>query len=153
MQQTNTSFSELLNKAPSEVERPKPLPTGTYNTMIEGLPRYDKSSKKQTQFVEFTHKMLSAGDDVDPDNLKEVLNGKPLQEIRMKNTFYLTENSLWRLKDFLGHLGYDVDASDVTLQEMVEDTAGKQVAVFIKHEPSQDGTSIFARIDRTLPVE
>lgn len=149
----NPNFSELLSKAPSEVERPKPLPIGTYTTIIRGAPRYDVSTKKQTKFVEFNHKFVSAGEDVDQGSLKEVLNGKALNDIEMKNTFYLTENSLWRLKDFLTHLGYDTDSADHSLQELVEDTAGKSVAVYIKHEPSQDGTSIYARIDRTLPVE
>ncbi len=153
MQQTNAAFSDILNKSPSEVERPKPLPTGTYITMIEGLPRYGESTKKLTKFVEFTHKMLSAEDDVDQDSLKEILKGKPLSDIRMKNTYYLKEGVEWRLKEFLGHLGYDVDNTEASFQELCEDTNGKQVAVFIKHEPSQDGTSIFARIDRTLPVE
>ncbi len=99
------SFGALLDKAPSEVERPKPLPQGSYITVLQGLPRQDKSAKKQTEFYEFTHKLLSAGEDVDEDELK-AMGG--VADKTIKNTYYITEGSLWRLKDFLGHFGRGV---------------------------------------------
>lgn len=156
--QGKPNFSSLLDRAPSEVERPKPLPAGSYVTLIEGLPRYDKSTKKQTDYVEFTHRFLSSGEDVEATELDAALTSidgtkKPLNEVRMKNTFYLTENSLWRLKDFLQHLGFDIESDEYSLRDLVESTAGKQCGVFVKHVPSQDGTGIFAQIDRTFPLE
>lgn len=152
------SFAPILDRAPTEIDRPKPLPTGTYATLIQGQPRYDKSSKKQTDFVEFTHKFLSAGEDVDADALKEALtsgdgNVKNLSDVTMKNTFYLTENSTWRLKDFLERLGYDVSDESSTLRQMCDDAAGKQVGAVVIHEASQDGKAIFARIGDTVAVE
>ena len=152
------SFAPILDRAPTEIERPKPLPTGTYTTLIQGQPRYDKSSKKQTEFVEFTHKFLSAGEDVDADALKEAITSpdgtvKNLADVTMRNTFYLTENSVWRLKDFLEDLGYDVSDESQTLRQMCDDTPGKQVGVTIIHEASQDGKAIFARIGDTVAVE
>lgn len=156
--QSTPNFSALLDRAPSEVERPKPLPAGTYMTIIEGLPRYDKSSLKQTDFVEFTHRIISAGEDVDQAELDAALTSpdgqkKPLNEVRMKNQLYVTENSLWRLKDFLQNLGFDIESDEFSLRDLCESTAGKECLVFIKHQPSQDGQAIFARIDRTLPLE
>lgn len=143
------NFGALLDKAPSEIEKPKPLPVGTYVTVLQGLPRQDKSSKKQTEYVEFTHKLLSAGDDVDTEELAK-MGG--IADKTMKNTYYLTENSLWRLKEFLVHCGIDLDGVG-SLREAIEETAGKQVAIHIRHEASDDGESVFARIAKTLPVE
>lgn len=146
------SFSSILDRAPSEIEKPKPAPTGSYVTILVGQPRADKSAKKQTEFREFTHKFLSAGEDVDADELKAWLGDRKLSDITMKNTYYLTEGAAWRLKEFVEHCGLDIEEYE-TLGQAIEDLAGKQVGVFINHEASQDGTSIFARINRTFVVE
>lgn len=147
------SFASILDRAPTEIERPKPLPQGSYNTVILGQPRYDKSSKKQTEFVEFTHKLLSAGEDVDTDDLKEALGDKNLNEVTMKNTYYITEGSTWRLKDFLSHCGLDTDDEKSSMRELIEETPGKSVGIFVNHEASQDGQAVFARIGKTFVVE
>lgn len=47
------SFSSILDRAPSEIEKPKPMPVGSYITLLVGQPRIDKSTKKQTEFREF----------------------------------------------------------------------------------------------------
>lgn len=141
------NFGALLDTPSSDVERPKPLPAGSYVCMVQGLPRYDKSAKKQTEFVEFTLKFLSAEEDVDAEELKE-MGG--LADKTIKDTYYITETSLWRLKDFLDNCDIEDEG---TLRERIEETSGKQVGVFIKHEASQDGQSIFARVGKTFKVE
>ena len=146
------NFASILDEAPTEINRPKPLPEGTYLCVVKGLPRYDKSSKKQTDFVEFTHKLLSTGDDVDEDDLKAFLGDRKLADIQIKNTYYITEGAVWRLKEFLEHCGIDQDDIE-SLRAGVEETPGKQVGIFINHEASQDGTSVFARIGKTFVVE
>lgn len=147
-----TSFGSILDRAPSEIEKPKPAPVGSYVTVLVGQPRFDKSTKKQTEYAEFTHKFLSAGEDVDEDELKAYLGDRKLSEITMKNTYYLTEGAVWRLKEFLEHCGIDMEEVE-SLREGIEETPGKQVGIFINHEASQDGTSVFARIGKTFVVE
>lgn len=143
------NFGALLDKPGSEIERPKPLPQGSYVAMVQGLPRFDKSSQKQTEFVEFTLKLLSAQEDVDADELKD-LGG--LADKTIKATYYITEGALWRLKEFLTSCGLDADG-DGSLRELIEETPGQQVGIFINHEASRDGTSVFARVGKTFKVE
>lgn len=140
------NFGALLDKPASEIERPKPLPQGSYTCVVKGLPRYDKSSKKQTEFVEFTLQPLDAGEDVDQDSLQE-MGG--FQNKTIRATYYITEDSLWRLKDFLSHLGIEEDGS---LRTMIDQTPGRQVVAFIKHRASEDGQSVFAELGKTAPV-
>ena len=52
--------ASILDEAPTEIDRPKPIPTGTYLCRVQGTPTYDKSSKKGTPFVQFTLKPISA---------------------------------------------------------------------------------------------
>ena len=140
------TFESILDKPSSAIERPKPLPTGTYICIVKGMPRYDKSSQKQTPFVEFTLQPTTACDDVDADDL-EAMGGFVNKTI--KATYYLTEDSAWRLKDFLGHC--QVEESG-TLRQMCEHTAGCEVYATIKHEASNDGQSVFAKLGSTAAV-
>jgi hypothetical protein len=145
------TFSSILDRPSNSIEKPKPLPVGTYLAMTKGLPREDKSAKKQTPFVEFSMQLLQAADDVDQEALQAVLGSKALNEITMKNTFYLTDDAAWRLQKFLeADLG--IEGGDVSLRQMISSSPGRQCLVSIKHEASQDGTSVFARIDGTAPV-
>lgn len=155
---TVPSFKSILDRSPSEIEKPKPLPVGSYITQLVGQPRIDKSAKKQTEFREFTHKLLSAGEDVDEAELEAYLAGpdgsppRKLTDQLVKNTYYITEGSIWRLKEFCEHCGIDLDECE-SLSIAIDETPGKQVGIFINHEPSQDGTSFFARINKTFTVE
>lgn len=154
---SNANFSSILDRPASEIERPKPLPVGTFLTILQGMPRHDKSAKKATPFVEFTHKIISAGEDVSEDDLKTYLTNKDgsvknLQDVTIKNTFYITEGSAFMLKDFLKNLDFDVE-SDESLRQQLDQTPGRQVYITIKHEASQDGQSVFARIGSTAAVD
>ncbi len=143
------NFESILDKPASEIERPKPLPQGTYVCTVKGLPRFDKSSKKQTPFVEFTLQPIEAGEDVDEDDLKAI-GGFKNKTIRA--TYYETEDAIWRLKKFIEDCGIEID-DGVSLRQLLEETPGKQVAAFIKHQASDDGQAVYAQLASTAPVE
>ena len=149
------NFAPILDRSPTEVEKPKPLPQGSYVTILKGMPKYDKSTKKQTEYVEFTHQIVSAGGDVDEDALTEAQTApdgsvRALQDVTIRNTYYLTENSLWRLKQFLADCGFDVEEEGGSFRQMIEETPGVSVGIYVKHEPSSDGQSVFATVSGTF---
>lgn len=142
-------FSDILSKPASEVERPKPLPAGSYVCTVAGLPEFDKSAKKETPYAKFTLRPISAGDDVDADDLEAAggLDGKTISA-----TYYLTEGSLYRLKKFLEDCGIDVEDGR-TMKELIEDAPNQTVIAYIKHTPSRDGESMYAELANTAPAE
>lgn len=146
------NFTSILDKPSNEAERPKPLPQGSYTCVVKGLPRYDKSSKKQTPFVEFLLQPLAAGDDVDQDDL-QAMGGFVNKTIRA--TYYLTEDAAYRLREFLDHLGIDdqENGEPMSHRQRIDQSAGKQVVAFIKHQASDDGQSVYAQLANTAPVE
>jgi hypothetical protein len=94
---------------------------------------------------------------VDPDALDLFLampdgTKKPLSDFTQRATFYLTDNSLWRLKSFLESCGLDVDEAE-SLRQCIEDTPNCQVVGYVKHESSTDGESVFARVDKFASAE
>lgn len=147
MASNTPNFGTLLDKPASDVERPKPLPQGSYHCIVKGLPRFDKSSKKQTEFVEFTLAPTAAGEDVDAEELA-AMGGLANKTIRA--TYYITEDSLWRLKAFLEHCKIEENGS---LRQMIDETPNTEVIAYLKHEASNDGESVFATLAKTAPVE
>jgi hypothetical protein len=156
-----TNFSDILDIPSQDVSRPKPLPQGTYLCMVKGNYREDKSTKKGTEFSEYTLAIRQAQDDVDEDALQAALtqdNGEVMRltDKTLRVTMWHTPEARWRLKKFLNDLGIpEVDENDVpmTLRERMQLTPNCQVYAHVKHTPSDDGESMFANIDRTAKVD
>lgn len=160
MAQAAPSFGSILDKPPSETERPKPPPPGTYVAMVKQLPT-PGNAKTGTEFLEFTMQLLepfaneNGEKDVDEDDLAAALTKPsgdvvPLNEKTLRLTFYLTDDALWRFKKFLiDDLG--IEESD-TYRPMIDQTPGKECLVTVKHTPSKDGTTVFANITGTAPL-
>jgi hypothetical protein len=154
-------FASVLDTPVGDIERPKPLPPGQYVCVVQGQPRIDKSAKKQTEFSEYTLKLLEAMDTVDEEALTTYLTNKDgskkrLQDVTTKVTFYHTENSVYRLKDFLRHCGLDIDDAEsegTSLRQLIAEVPGRQVIATITHEASQRGDGVYATVSDTAPVE
>lgn len=145
---TAPNFTSILDRPASSIEKPKPWPVGTYTAVVTGLPRQDKSAKKQTPFVEFTLKPLQAEEDVDQEAL-EAMGG--LGEKTIRNTYYTTEDATWRLIKFLEDCGLEAE-EDESIRQLLDKTPGCQVKINIKHRASDDGETIFAEIGSTAAV-
>jgi len=155
-QTVSNKLADILDKPSSEVERPKPLPAGSYQCIVKGMPRHDVSSKKQTPFVEFTLAVQSAADDVDEDELKEWMSrpdgtSRALTDATIRATYYKTEEALYRLTDFLDHCGAGEDT--MTVRERIDEAPNCSVGAYIKHVPSTDGQSMYAELGKTFPIE
>lgn len=151
------NFSDILDRPASETERPKPLPAGGYLCVVKGLPRRDKSAKKGTPFVEFILQVVQPMEDVDEEALNEWAakpdgSKRQISEATIRATYYLTEDALWRLKDFLEHCGIEIP-ENASYSQLIEQTPNSQVIAFLRHEASEDGQAIFARLGKTAPVE
>lgn len=148
------TFESILDTPTNLIERPKPLPVGTYQCITVGQPRFDKSAKKGTPFVEFLLKIQQALDDVDEDDLKLALT-KPdgsvdrLQDKTIKHTIYY-EATGWILKEFLESLGFTED-HDMTPRQMIAESVNREVLVTLRHEPTDDGR-VFSRVAKTTLI-
>lgn len=139
------TFSSILDESPEEVLRPKPLPVGTYLCRVSGPVKYDKSQKKGTEFSEFTLIPIDALDDVDSDELAEAggIDGKTL-----RNTFYHTEDAIYRLDEFHEHCGIDLSDGN-SRRARNDEVINAEVLAVVKHTPSDDGSRVYTNIART----
>ena len=147
---TGPNFASILDEEPTEIIRPEPLPVGTY-TAVVGMPRYDKSAKKKTDFVEFPLKLINAHDDVDDEALAQALGDAKLSDREQRITFYLTEDAAYRLDEFHEHCGIDLSVA-AKRRARNEAVVNQEVGIVIKHTASDDGTRIYANIARTVAL-
>ena len=78
---TSPSFSAILDRPSDSIEKPKPLPVGTYLFSIKGQPEMVKA-KSGTEGVKFACIPLQAGEDVDSQALAEALTNQTTKETK-----------------------------------------------------------------------
>lgn len=151
------NMTSILDRPSNTIERPRPLPVGTYQFQVKGQPRYDKS-KNGNEFAEFQLVPLAKGEDVDEEALKDALTVKatgeikPLAEKLMKPQFYYGNDfGAAMLREFVDACG--VPDPELSLRERIPGTAGTQVLGHVRHRPTQDGKGIQADIDSFGPIE
>lgn len=146
-----SSFEDILNQPTEDVNAPPVLPPGPYHTIVTGLPERGESREKKTPSLTFVHKIVAPLDGVDEEALAQIDGGVVGKEI--KNTFYITQNSAFMLKDFLANCGIDLEGK--TLAGAVDEVPNREVVIFIKHDIIGDGDSAraIAKVGRTALVE
>ncbi len=139
------NFADALNRKADDVEKPKPLPVGTYLCTIAGPPEMKEIGQNNTPAAIFAVKVVAPQGDVDMEALN-AMGGAAGKSLRQ--TFFLTEDALYRLKDFLTE-ACGIEANGRTLGEMIPDAVNRQFLATVKHRPSPDGTQIYAEIGTT----
>jgi hypothetical protein len=159
------TFESILDMPATDVERPKPIPVGTYNAIVQGLYETGRSSEKKTEFVQFAFAIQSAEEDVDEEDLVAALTAKDgtvkaLGSVVIKNnsTKFYTANAdgspsaaLSRLTDFFTHC--DIDQEGKSLRQCLSETPNCSVKILIGHVASKDGESIFAEVKKIMPAD
>lgn len=137
-------FSEFLDKDVADIERPPTLPEGEYEMVIMKKD-FGKSAKKSTPFVEFHFNILNAKESVDSD----ALEGIDLAKQKPKVQFYLTEDALFRLKEF----GEIAGVNETKLGDMIDGCVGQTVVGTCSHTHATDGTErVFTNFNKFAPV-
>ena len=145
---SNVDFSSILNVKASEVEAPAQFPVGSYTMTVVGN-AMGTSEKKNTPYIEFELKVVCPMEDVDQAEYAKV---KDPQTRSLKTKFFLTPDSLFRLKQFAEACGADV-ASERTMAEIIPELTGAEVIGIIKKELAQDGSGReFTRLNTFMKI-
>ena len=139
------NFKSLLQRNLDDVKRPEPIPEGSYRGQIRNF-TYGASAQKKTPQVDFEIVPTEAMDGVDQDELSVALQGEPLHTKKMRSTFYITDESLFRLKEFLASCG--IETQGRTLDETIPETKGMEVLIDVAKLSNKDGTGYFNNITK-----
>ena len=154
--EAQASFESILDTPADKVERPKPMPAGTYQAIVKGMPEHGISSQRKTPFVKFAYAFQAAFDDVDEDELKTVLtdmdgNVKALSEKTISDTYYTTPDALFRLTDALEAMGIDLEGKSV--RAALDEAPNCSINVVVEHYTPQGSDQIFAQVKRIMKAE
>lgn len=151
-------FNDVLNLKPSDIEKPKPRPIGSYRGAISKYELRDVDTKQgPRKIIDFEIRLMMAVQVDDQAALAEqgdIAGWFPL----IHGIFYETPEGRYNLKMFLTEtLGIDAGTgkNEKTISEMVAESPGAQLLVTLKHEPyvSKQGTpEISTRIASTAKV-
>lgn len=147
-------FQDLLSREAGTIEPPKPQPAGSYIWQNLGY-KFDKTKpkdgKQPTDFVSFNVAPIAALDDVDAEAVRAWHGDQPMSKKTKNLDFYITEDALYRLQDFLVK---DLGGQEgKPLKELLEETKGNQFLGMVAHAPSKQNPEIvYANITQTAPV-
>lgn len=149
---TEASFASVLDRPSQGIVRPPACPVGDYVWQITKMPKRDRSSKKKTEFVEFACKAIGVVDGtVDAAELEAFGGLAAIKE--HEKTFYMTEKSGYRLKEFLADdLKLEWDEANLSLWEVAQDTLNATFVGTIVHTPTDDNKGVYSEIGKTAPV-
>jgi len=125
-------FNSLLDKDPLSYERPPTAPEGEYLLLIKGR-TYGQSAKKKTPLVDFQYGVIAPM----PSIPEEALQGIDLTKVKLHDEFYLTEDAMYRLREFFEIVG----CVQGTTRESIDAAVGMQVIATVGHETSQTDPS------------
>lgn len=145
------NFTSILDKPAELLEAPKPIPVGTYLSIISGPGAMDKVGQNQTDIVKYPVKLIQPQDDVDVASLNEALTlkdgtTKSLGDIKLSWDMFLTEASAFIVRDTLRDV-LGIEETGKSLRQMLAEAVGKQMYVTIKHGLTRgDNPRVFATI-------
>ena len=151
---TTVDFEALLSRKADDIRPPATFPVGTFKGVIKESVR-GTSRQKGTPFIGFS---VIPTDVIDADD-QELTDFGDWQAYELRPsaigplTFYITDNSLWRLvaKDQNGEWSgffHDVLGMDPTGKEIVEleaEAIGQELIFTVGHSAGDNGT-IYANI-------
>jgi hypothetical protein len=139
MSEAPQDFSDLLNTSAEDAVRPPARPGGTYRSTFKSSAD-TISSKKRTKGLEFTFADLEPLSDVDQGAWEHYVASpavKPEEDV-MTDTFWITQKSLYRIREFCEACGVGADGK--TIIQMVGDALGERVLLTVQQNMGEKGT-------------
>jgi hypothetical protein len=133
----------ILSQKIKDIKDVPMLPEGSYLATISGTPKVGNFGQKNTPGAEFSFKLNSPLDDVDPEMLGAA-GGIP--DMPMTYTFWDTPKAGGILREFLDNV-IQADAEQSPL-EIFPELAGTQVVVVINHSENKKTGRKYAQINK-----
>lgn len=145
-------FTSVLDRNFDEIEKPKPIPTGTYYGQLVGVPKERQVGPEKKPVIDFNIKLTNAKVLDDPSALDtyDLPGARPVQ----KSFFVDTDEGVFALKQFLSStLG--ITGQGRKMKELMAESVGKQLLVTVGHDVYQNQSGemeIASRAKAVAPV-
>lgn len=129
-------FTSLLKKPAGEAKKPEALGADDYPGIIKSYELGD-ANKNKTPYVRF-HLACTGW----PGEPQLDASDKPidLSKRQLRRDFFLTDDALWRLDEFLGSLGIPLEAR--SYEETLPEAVGQNVIIEVQQYLNQNTNDI-----------
>lgn len=127
-------FGAMLKKKIDDTKRPEAKPAGTYTGVINSF-KFGESAKKKTPYLQLIVNNIQPGADVDSSQLDAYRENFPgvLEKWQVTYEFYLTDDALFMLKEFLTSMG--INTSGRSYDETIPELRNLPVQLNVTAEP------------------
>ena len=149
-------FSQLLKKPAGEAKRPPPLPAADYYGMVKSYEVGDQN-RNRTPYVRFQLALQDWPDNspdewqvTDADGNAHTVSKADvdLSKRQMRKDFYLTDDALWRLDEFIRSCGIDAKGRDY--EEIIPEVVGQPVMVEVQQYLNQNTNEIGNQVGKAV---
>lgn len=139
-------FKKLLSKNVTDIKAPKPLVAGDYPGVIKSFELGD-SNKNKTPYVRYFCGITGWPDEAEQED-REMDDGTPidLSKRQLRRDFYLTDDSMIRLKDLWTDLGLEIAGKSA--EECVPMAIGCRCTLEVQQYTNQTDGSIGNQIGK-----
>lgn len=146
-----TNLQDILNTRADEVEKPKPLPVGTYTAKALKLAFDVTKSENQTPYARVTFGIEAPGPDVSSEAL-EAYGKSPIGK-EINKDFYLTDDAMYRFTAFMQD-ALGINLSGRTLRESASEIIGRRCLITVTQTPSKkDPSVVYSNVDDCAAIE
>lgn len=125
------AFEDILNMNLGDAKAPPVFPIGNY-LMKVGEYRLGESKQKKTLNAEFEIFVMEPKSGVDLEAFSAA--GIDLAKRKLRATFYLTEDAVYRFREFAEKCGVEVEG--LPLKQALSECQGKLIVGYVTQEPS-----------------
>ena len=139
---TTPSFTSALDVPMDEIERPKPIPTGSYIAQIVGLPQSRDVNVKgeERETLNINMKLVAPQQLDNPEAMTDygdLSAARPLQRMFWFSKPSATAEELWGFRQFVVNT-LKIDTAGKSVKQVCAEMAGKQLLVTIGHTTGID---------------
>ena len=144
------TYEDLLSTPVDKIEKPVPPPPGHYLFAVESFEPVT-SAKKGTPGFKFNFKIYEPSEDIDAETLQAWGGMEKLQKIKVNDSFWVTADSLHRIKEFLEILYREPLAEGSPLKQyLTPELNGKTFIGLLTHRMADGSTDKYAQISKYL---
>jgi hypothetical protein len=134
-------FSKLLQKPAGEAKKPPPLPVATFPGVIKSYELGD-NNKNKTPYVRYQIGLTGWPEGEEP------IEGLDISKRTMRKDYYLTDESLWRLDEFLRSLG--IEGKGRGYDEVLPEAVGASVMAEVQQYMNQDTSELGNQLGKVV---
>ncbi len=141
------NFSHLLKKPAGEAKKPPALPAADYPAVLASFELGD-NNKNKTPYVRFMVKLTGWAESLAEEDRDSDID---LSKRQMRKDFYLTDDALWRLDDFIKSIG--IEPAGRAYDEIIPEMMGSPVIAEVRQYMNQQTSEIGNQLEKLLPAE